>query len=77
MWGLSLMVGMCLVSAGGEMVHFLGYLSGFVHCFAGYSITFLHVSAPYLSGFGAGFIEICGKQGLIGVPPLPPCWRLY
>jgi hypothetical protein len=61
-----------LGSAGGERVHFFGYLSGFVHCFVGYWIAFRHVLVLDLGCFGAGFLEIRGKRGLIGVPPPPP-----
>jgi len=50
---------------------FFGYLSGFVHCFAGYWIAFRHISGSKLGRSGTGFIEISGKRGLIGVPPSP------
>ena len=73
-WGLNFLLVHRLVlgSAGGGSVHFFGYLSGFVHCFTGYWITFLHVSVLDLGCSGAVFIEISGKRCLIGVPPLPP-----
>ena len=44
-----------LESVGGEMVLF-GYLSGFVHCFVGYWIAFLHISVLDLGGSGVGFV---------------------
>ena len=57
----------------GNWCIFLCYLSGFVHCFVGYSTTFLHRSESKLGCFVAGFAIIGGKWGLIGVPPSPLC----
>jgi len=72
LYGLIPLVVMCFGVRWWGNGAFFGYLSGFVHCFVGYWIAFLHISGSKLGRSGVVFIEICGKWGLIGVPPLPP-----